>query len=108
MKSHIDHSVYPDELPPEEFFTVHHKAEYVHRIVSAFDFGLPPDGATLQLFSGWRDVFDAFPMPASPGYHALRSYFGWPAVGREPFPSQPAYLEQDAREGRTDGCEESV
>lgn len=108
MKLHIDESVYPDETPPTEFFTIHQKADYVHRIVSAFDFGLPPDAATLLLFSRWQEVFDAFPLPASPGYHALRSYFCWPAVKKEPFPSQPSYLKQDTAEGRIDGCEELV
>lgn len=108
MKLHVDHSVYPDEPAPTEFVTIHQQADYVHRVVSAFDFGLPPDAATLRLFSQWREVFDAFPLPASPGYHALRSYFGWPAVPKDPFPSPPGYLEQDAREGRIDGCVELV
>ena len=108
MKPYVDHSVYPDETPPEEFFSVHQKADYMHRIVSAFDFGLPPDAATLQLLSGWQDVFGAFPLPASPGYHALRSYFGWPPIEKAAFPSPPIYVEQDAREGRTDGCEDRV
>ena len=108
MKTQIDGSVYPDENVPLEFVTLNQKADYVHRIVSAFDFGLPPDSATLRLFSRWQEVFDAFPLPASPGYHALRSYFGWPEVGREPFPSEPEYIRQDARDGRTDGCEDQV
>jgi len=108
MKPHIDQSVYPDETPPSEFFTFHQKADYMHRIVSAFDFGLPPDAATLQLFATWQDVFDAFPLPSSAGYHALRSYFGWPAVAKEPFPAEPSYLKKDRFEGRIDGCEELV
>lgn len=108
MKTQVDGRVYPDSDPPQEFFTVEQKADYLHRIVSAFDFGMPPDAETLRLFSRWQDVFDAFPLPASPGYHALRSYFGWDAVAREPFPSEPTYLRQDVFEGRVDGCEDRV
>jgi hypothetical protein len=106
MKPHVDCSVYPDEAPTTEFFTINQQADYVHRNVSAFDFGLAPDADTLHLFSEWLEVFDAFPLPASPGYHALRSYFGWPAVAKEPFPLEPSYLMQDSVEGRVDGYEE--
>ena len=108
MSTYVDATVYPDEPPPREFSSLAQKADYVHRVIGAFDFGLPPDAATLRLFSTWRDVFDAFPLAASPGYHALRSYFGWPAIERAPFPGEPAYLRQDAWEGRTDGFEDRV
>lgn len=106
--SYVEASVYPDTTPPEEFTSVSQKADHMHRVISAFDFGLPPDAATLRLLSGWREVFDAFALPASPGYHALRTYFGWPAVEKAPFPGEPAYLTQDAFEGRTDGFEDCV
>lgn len=108
MSTYVDTSVYPDTTPPTEFFTLSEKADYLHRVLSAFDFGLPPDVDTLRLLSGWREVFDAFVLPGSPGYHALRSYFGWPAVEQAPFPGEPAYLKQDALEGRTDGFENCV
>jgi len=37
---YIDHSVYPDENePPEELLSINAKADYVHRIASAWDFG---------------------------------------------------------------------
>jgi len=108
MKTQIDGSVYPDREPPQELFTLRQKADYLHRIVSAFDYGIPPDSATLQLLAGWQDVFDAFPLPSSPGYHALRDFFGWPEAEKAPFQSQPIYLTQDAFEGRTDGYEDMV
>lgn len=108
MNPPIDGSVYPDVDPPDAFETIEQKADYLHRIVSAFDFGLPPDAATLRLFSSWREVFDAFPLPASPGYHALRMYYGWPAVEKAECQSEPSYLRQDALEGRIDGFESFV
>jgi hypothetical protein len=108
VKSQIDGSVYPDCDPPQVLQTLEQKADYLHRIVAAFDFGIPPDAATLRLLSTWRDVFDAFPLPASPGYHALRSYFAWPESEQAPFPFEPTYLRQDAWESRVDGCEDRV
>lgn len=108
MTLHIDGSVFPDQKLPQEFFTQQQKADYLHRLIGAFDFGLPPDAATLRLLSGWQDVFDAYPLPSSSGYHALRSYFGWPPVAKAPFPMEPAYLRQDSLEERVDGFEECV
>ena len=103
MSTIVDASVYPDEPPPKEFTSLAQKADYLHRIVGAFDYGLPPAAATLRLVSKWQEVFDAFPLPGSPGYHALRSYFGWPAIEETPFSAEPAYLKQDALEDREDG-----
>lgn len=108
MTLRIDGSVYPDQEPPEVLLSLIQKADYVHRIVAALDFGLPPDSATLRLFRGWQEVFDAYPLPASPGYHALRAFFAWPEVPGAPFAAPPAYVAQDAREGRSDGCEHLV
>ncbi len=108
MSKFVDASVYPDDLPPEEFLTVTQKCDYLHRVISAFDFGLPPEEETLRLLSGWREVFDEFPLSGSPGYHALRAYFGWDAVKKDPFPFAPAYYMQDARENRQDGYEDRV
>jgi len=108
MTIQLDGSVYPDQELPQELFTQQQKADYLHRLVAAFDFGLPPDAATLSLLSGWRDVFDAYSLPSSPGYHALRCFFRWPEVAKTPFPSEPAYLKLDGLEGRTDGFEDWV
>ena len=108
MSIHIDTTVYPDSIPPTELNELSDKADYLHRVLSAFDFGLPPEADTLRLLSKWREVFDTFQFPSSPGYHALRSYFGWPAVAQAPFPGEPTYLKQDALEGRTDGFENCV
>ena len=108
MNIYIDAAVYPDTPPPEEFWTLSQKADYLHRVMSAFDFGLPPDAATLRMFSEWRDVFDAFPLSGSPGFHALRSFFGWPRIEQTPFSGEPAYLKQDDFEGRTDGFETRI
>jgi hypothetical protein len=108
MNVYIDTTVYSDEPAPRELVSLAQKADYVHRVIAAFDFGLPPDAETLQLFSTWRDVFDTFPLAASPGYHALRSFYGWPPIDKDPFSDEPPYLRQDSREGRTDGCEDRI
>ncbi len=104
----LDASVYPDETPPTELIGSAQKADYLQRIVGAFDYGVPPEAPTIRLLSGWRDIFDAYPLLGSPGYHALRAYFGWPELPRERFASEPAYLRQDAFEGRLDGFEDCI
>ena len=107
----IDHSVYPDldDLPtelPSDF----DKADYVHRICSAWDFGIHPDPQTFDLFSGWRDVFDRYPVATSPAYHAMRGWFGWDPL---PYPpgistATPYWVHLDRLEDREDPCEEFV
>lgn len=108
MATDLDHSVYPDVEHPEELLTPEDRADYMERICAAFDFGVPPEGATLQLLSTWRDVFDRFPYRGSPAYHALRALFGWPQVDRAPYFGTPYYRELDARDERDDGCEDLV
>jgi hypothetical protein len=80
----------------------------VHRICSAWDYGVPPEPATLRLFSGWKDIFDRFPIVTSPAYHALRLWFQWEPVRLPPglHPPMPRYVEYDRIEGRgEDPCE---
>jgi hypothetical protein len=108
MTTPLDGSVYPDVDPPDELVTMEQKADYLHRIVGAFDFGIPPDRSTIRLLAGWREVFDQHPLPGSPGYHALRRYFGWPEVERTTFFVEPAYRKLDALEGREDGFEDQM
>lgn len=96
----IDHSVYPDlDAPPDALETPGEKADYVHRICGAWDFGIVPDSDTFRLFRGWRDVFDRYPLPTSPAYHAFRSWFGWPAVEKAKILDTCAER-LDRREGR--------
>lgn len=78
---YIDHAVYPDiPNPPEELKTAAEKADYVHRVCAAWDFGIVPEPETFALFESWRSVFDRYPIPLSPAYHAFRAFFGWPGV----------------------------
>jgi hypothetical protein len=74
----LDYSVYPDldELP-ETLSTNADKADYVARICGAWDFGITPTRETFELFVGWRDVFDRFPIVASPAFEAFRIVYGW-------------------------------
>lgn len=106
---YIDHSVYPDRDPlSDELATDQAKADYVHRVCSAWDFHVLPEPQTFALFSGWQEVFDRYPLPTSPAYHAFRAWFGWAAV---PIPyglrgPTPLYIALDRQEGRgEDPCE---
>jgi hypothetical protein len=112
MSLEIDQSVYPDlDHPPTVLETVEAKADYVQRICSAWDFGVHPEAATFDLFARWRDVFDQFPIPTSPAYHAFRGWFGWPAVDVPTgLPAiTPRWLHLDRLEGRpADPCERMV
>ncbi len=109
---YIDHSVYPDlDDLPEELSSIEDKGDYVHRICSAWDFGVWPEPATFALFSQWKEAFDRFPQPTSLGFHTFRELFGWePIVVPEGlhFP-EPNYKVLDDIEGRgPDPCEDMV
>ncbi len=112
MSLEIDQSVYPDlDHPPKALESLEAKADYVHRICSAWDFGVHPDVATFDLFTRWRDVFDQFPVTTSPAYHAFRSWFRWPTLDMpEGVPTMtPRWLHMDRLEGRpTDPCEKMI
>src|SRR5438128_691001 len=48
--SPLDHSVYPDmDNPPALLETVEAQADYVHRICSAWDYGVHPEPETFTL-----------------------------------------------------------
>jgi hypothetical protein len=98
----IDHSVYPDAEHGNDFEDDYDRADYVHRICAAGDFGVPIDSDTIALFREWREVFDRFPIADSPSYHALRAYFRWPAVPMEPSFYAAPWETLDALEGRDD------
>lgn len=106
---YIDHSVYPDlDEPPDALEDPAEKADYVHRVCAAWDFGIVPDPETFRLFRGWRDVFDRYPLHALPAYHAFRSWFGWPAVEKTRILDSHAER-LDRREGRgEDPCRDRV
>lgn len=101
---YIDHSVYPDlDVLPQELSSPEDRADYVQRICAAWDFGVVPEWETFRLFATWRDVFDRYPLPHSPAYHAFRSWFGWPATEKGTvLETQSERL--DRREGRADPC----
>lgn len=101
---YIDHSVYPDYAdPPDRLETDGDRADYVHRICTAWDFHIPPKVETCELFRGWREIFDRYPVLTSPGYHAFRAYFGWPRLVN-PLPGRtPMYVHMDRLEGRDEG-----
>jgi hypothetical protein len=109
MAMHIDHSVYPDlDVPPNDLPTIEAKADYLHRICTAWDFGIMPERATFDLFLSWREIFDRYPVITSPAYHAFRSRYGWEPL---PWPKGisppiPRWEHQDRIEGRgKDPCE---
>lgn len=112
MSLEIDQSVYPDmDDPPEVLETKEAKADYVHRICAAWDFGVHPDQSTFALFSDWKDVFNEFPILMSPAYHAFRAWFHWPALEAPAgLPAMtPRWVHLDRLEGRPpDPCEEMI
>jgi hypothetical protein len=99
--SYIDQSVYPDIEAPEEFVSDEEKADYIHRICSAWDFDVYPERETFALFRTWKDVFDRYPLAESPAYHTFRRLFGWEEVPmvRNPF-VRLTYQVLDQSEGR--------
>ena len=104
----IDAGLYPDCDPPGQLETPHEKADYLHRVCGAFDYGLPPDAETLKALREWKEIFDQFPLSGSPGYHALRAFYRWEETVRLPYLTKPLYQVLDEIEGRTDGCEHLV
>jgi hypothetical protein len=104
----IDRSVYPDIEHGDHFQDDFDRADYVQRICAAGDFGVPPYSDTVELFRSWRDVFDRFPVPDSPMYHAFRGHFGWPAVPRERSFYPAPWETLDAIEGRSDPCRDMI
>ncbi len=109
LRTMLDHSVYPDVCPaPDALPTEADRAEYMHRICSAFDFGVFPDQTDWDRFSEWRGVFDRFPLPSSPAYHTFRMHYGWDVGPRGTSGLMPDWKAQDLREGRIDCCEASV
>ena len=112
MTSYIDQSVYPElDDPPTDLPTVFDQADYVHRICTAWDFGVRPEQKTFELFANWKGIFDRFPVLTSPGYHAFRAWFEWESVAcpRGLILPTPRWLEADRLEGRPpDLCESMV
>lgn len=104
----IDYSVYPDREHGSTFENDFDRADYVHRICAASDFGVPPDRATRALFRTWQAVFDRFPIPDSPSYHAFRALFRWPAVAMQRSFYPAAWETLDALEERDDPCRDCV
>jgi hypothetical protein len=108
----LDASLYPDwNTPPVRLEDPGAKADYLHRVCSAMDFHIFPESATLEELAGWKDIFDRYPLPASPAYRALRRWFGWAPVNipRGLPASRPLYLALDAMEDRgSDPCESTI
>jgi len=108
----LDASLYPDrDVPPTRLDLPEEKADYLHRVCAAMDFQVFPERATLEQLARWKDIFDRYPLPASPAYRALRWWFGWGAmeIPRGLPASRPPYLAMDAAEDRgTDPCESMI
>jgi hypothetical protein len=109
---YIDQTVYPDlSEPPTALISTQDKAEYVHRVCTAWDHHVHPEPATFHLFSTWKEVFDQYPVLTSPGYHAFRAWFGWEpiAVPVDLPPPTPLYVHLDRLEDRpADPCERMI
>jgi hypothetical protein len=73
------------ETLPDTLDTDAEKADYMGRICAAWDFGVFPERETIELFRGWKDIFDRFPLPQSIAYHTFRRMYKWNPI---PFPRQ--------------------
>ena len=104
MKGRIDFTVYPDVEHGEAFEDDADRADYLMRVCAAWDFGIPPYPETLRLLSGWREVFERYPLPRSAAYHAFRALFRWPPVAIAESPLPARWERSDAREERDDPC----
>ena len=100
----LDPSVYPDREVPSALSSDADRADYLSRICAAWDYGIVPLPATFAMLSGWRRIFDAYPIDDSPAYQAFRAYFGWPHMPGRIFKAR--YEIADDYEGRTDPCAE--
>ena len=49
----------------------------VHRICSAWDYGVHPGSRKRSRLERWKDIFDRYPVLTSPAYHAFRGWFRW-------------------------------
>ena len=67
---------------------------------------LPRHRVDVQRFL--EEIFDRFPLPDSPGYHAFRHWYGWEPVPVQKRLGTPPWKVADLHEGRADGCEEMV
>ncbi len=109
---YIDHSVYPDlKEPPSTLPTAGDKADYVHRICAAWDFGIHPEVETFAMLFTWKDVFDHFPIVTSPAYHAFRTWFSWEPVAAPGgmLAPTPQWVVLDRLAGREpDPCEKMI
>ena len=103
---YIDRSLYPDEPAPASLDTLEDRADYVARVCGAWDFGIVPEPETITLFEGWRDVFDAFPVPSSIAYHTFRAWYRWPPVA--PAAWFPPIRNGSDPEDRVDLCADLV
>lgn len=104
----IDASLYPDEPAPDPNRSLNdfEKAEHIHRVCAAWDFGLPPEEETLHTVTAWKETLDRFPLPASPAWHTFRFLAGLAPV-RGNIIETPAE-ERDRREGRFDPVADCV
>jgi len=104
----VDHSVYPDlDVPPAALLEPGERADYVHRICSAWDYGLVPELSTFGMLRDWQEIFDRYPLSHSPAYHAFRAWFGWPPVARGTLLESTAE-QLDRREQREDPCASAI
>ncbi|MHB8509468.1 MAG: hypothetical protein ACYDGR_12605 [Candidatus Dormibacteria bacterium] len=81
MSNAPDLSLYPDVARSGvDLASPQGRADYLHRVCGAWDFGIPPSDATVDLLSEWPEVLDRYPVIDSPAYHALRLLLGLPAL----------------------------
>lgn len=103
--TYIDQSLYPDEAPPNPALAPlddSQKAEHIHRVCAAWEFGIIPEEETFQTLAGWKDIFERFPLPNSIAYHTFRFLLNLAPIPGEIL--EAPYERLDREEERSDPC----
>lgn len=91
----LDGTLYPDVESPDDLLTLADRVDFLARLCSAWDFGMPPWAETIEEIRRpeWAEAVEACRLLTSPAYHLVRRWHNL-----EPLP----YLGQTLRYIRDD------
>ena len=95
MRWHIDGTLYPDRLTPQELESLADRVDFLVRLCAAWDFGVLPDAETVAEIRRpeWREAVEICGLLTSPVYHLLRR---WHRLKPLPYLGQElAYIRDD-------------
>jgi hypothetical protein len=78
MHSWIDGALFPDVEVPSRVETLAERIDFLSRLCGAWDFGILPEGATVQEIRKpcWRDAVESTRLLTSLSYHLVRRWHG--------------------------------